>query len=245
MLTRAEWGATAPLSTQLVAIPVTRVFLHHSVTTATADVAADMRDIEAIGVQRFGRFSYSFCGHPNGTVAEGAGLTVGAHTSGYNSTSFGFCLIGNYEGDVPTDAQIAAFGQWWRDLVALGWIHPEAELIPHRHVKATACPGAQTIARFDEFVAATQGDPVSESQVNDIHFVTVGARRMANPAAPPYVDLATLVENINHHVQVVIPAAIAQAKAEILAAIAAIPASTGSGATADEVADEIAQRLAE
>jgi hypothetical protein len=164
MLTRADWGASVPTYYRMT-LPAVGVHVHHSVTLVDddgspfvhGDVIADMREIEHIGRQRFGRFPYSYCIHPSGgVIAEGAGLTIGAHTSGYNSTTFGFCLIGNYTDVDPTDEQIAAFGEWFRWMVDNGWLRADAWIEPHRARKATACPGDCTIRRWDDLIAATR-----------------------------------------------------------------------------------------
>lgn len=171
LLSRAEWGATAPLYHRMN-LPAVGVHIHHSVTLAdddhslesTADVARDMREIEAVGISRFGRFSYSYAGHPSGVIGEGAGVTIGAHTEGYNSTTFGYVLIGNYENDAPTDAQVGAFGEWWRAMVAYGLLRADAYVKPHRDRKATACPGAHTIERWSDFLAARTTVPLTPLQ---------------------------------------------------------------------------------
>ncbi len=66
----------------------------------------------------------------------------GAHAGvdEYNSQGIGICLIGNFENEPPTRAQIASV----KELVGL--LSREYgigvdEVIPHRDVKATACPG--------------------------------------------------------------------------------------------------------
>lgn len=155
ILTRDQWGATLALGWPM-RLPAVGVHVHHSVTVASGDVSADMRTIERIGAERFGRFSYSFCGHPSGVVGEGAGLTIGAHTSGWNSTTLGYCLIGNYELQLVTDAQVQAFLEWRALAVAAGWLAADHWIEPHQARKATACPGANTLARWPELT----GSPV-------------------------------------------------------------------------------------
>lgn len=172
ILTRAEWGATVPTTSFLMRLPAQGVHVHHSVTRVTGDPAADMREIEAIGRRRFGRFPYSFCLHPSGVTIEGAGLSVGAHTEGWNSTTFGVCFIGNYEHDQVTDAQVQAFGELHRWLVGNGWLVPGAWIEPHRARKATACPGARTMARWSDLIASTEDDDMPSEQyqlLRDLH----------------------------------------------------------------------------
>jgi hypothetical protein len=152
IVSRAEWGATAPLGPSM-RLPAQGLHVHHSVTTATGNPAADMRTIERIGVQRFGRISYSWCLHPRGTILEGAGLTVGAHTGGFNSTSFGVCLIGNYQIDRVTDAQVGAFQELRAHLAATRRLAPGHYVQPHRARTSTICPGANVLARWGALLA--------------------------------------------------------------------------------------------
>lgn len=190
-------------------LPAVAVHLHHSVTIVDddgdphdhGDVAASMKRIERVGQQRFGMFPYSFCSHPSGVIAEGAGLTIGAHTHGYNSTTFGFCLIGDYTHRDPTDEQIASFGAWWRHMVANGWLRADAQLIPHRARKATACPGDRTIRRWDDFIAATQGDFMAgqaEAQIADLWNMFV--RGLSEHERAAFNRGAHAILNTNHHV---------------------------------------------
>jgi hypothetical protein len=126
--------------------PIPTIFIHHSVTRPSTNPARDFRDIEAIGRARFGRFSYSWVVHPNGTAGEGAGLTVGAHTGGHNSTSLGICFIGNYEQDRPTAASLNTAADIIRYLQVAGIVPREVVIRPHRDVKSTACPGRHLVA---------------------------------------------------------------------------------------------------
>lgn len=171
---RPEWGHTAPLYGPM-RLPVGGVHVHHSVTSVTGDVTRDMRTIERAGVERFGRFSYSYCGHPSGVIGEGAGLTVGAHTAGWNSTSLGFCLIGNYDDLWVTDAQVRAFLEWRRDMVHNRFLVPNHWIEPHHARKATACPGRNTMRRWPELTASLS--------------------TLATTPAPQEDDMPTLVTN--------------------------------------------------
>lgn len=117
------------------------VWLHHSVTTVTDDPCRDMKIIEAVGIARFGRFSYSYAVHPSGVVLEGCGHLVGAHTEGRNSTSYGIVLIGNYEHVDPGAIQIASLIDTINILRYAGHVHPRPLVRPHSDVKPTACPG--------------------------------------------------------------------------------------------------------
>jgi hypothetical protein len=124
-------------------LPATQVFIHHSVTTPTSDPYADARAIEAIGLQRFGQFSYSYLVHPHdGEILEGCGLARGAHTAGQNSTSFGICWVGNYEERAPKVQQLESTRWLIAWLTRAGHLVPGVPILGHRDTGfATACPG--------------------------------------------------------------------------------------------------------
>ena len=139
-LSRSQWGATTPLG-PAVRTPVSKVFIHHTVTNPSADPARDARGLDAIGRSRFGIFSYSWVIHPDGTIIEGAGLHRGAHTGGHNSTSFGIAFIGNFENTGPTKEAMIAAANLIKFLKLGGKVTREVQILPHRSVKSTACPG--------------------------------------------------------------------------------------------------------
>lgn len=148
-------------------LPVREVWLHHSVTTPTGDPRADWRAIQRIGFSRdFADISYSFGFHPDGTVLEGRGLNVGAHTLDHNASGFGLVLIGDYRDAPPTEAQIQAVREWISMAIAAGWLEPR--LYPtggHRDVFGTECPGDAAyddLARFREPLAS---EPVQEDDM--------------------------------------------------------------------------------
>ena len=165
IITRSEWGATAPLGPPMT-LPVAELWLHHSVTPLTDDPVKDMKAIERIGVERFGRFSYSWAYHAKARVLlEGAGNTVGAHTAGHNSTSLGLVLIGNYDTLELTDEGVADL-RW-----AIAWLVSGNRLRPgtyptggHRDLKSTACPGGKAYARLGDIRAARPIPPAEDDE---------------------------------------------------------------------------------
>lgn len=156
---RGTWGCRTPQSPNPVKTPVDTLFVHHSVTKTTAVPAADMRVVDDIGAERFGRFSYSYAIHPSGTVLEGAGDRVGAHTANRNSTSYGIVFLGNYEVDPLRGAAIVAFRELRRWLVDTGRVRPGHVVTPHRAVKATACPGAHVMDNWEYLLRTTAVAP--------------------------------------------------------------------------------------
>lgn len=144
IISRSVWGARpASLPAVPMRLPATQVFIHHSVTPVTDDPYRDMRTIEAVGEERFGQFSYSYCVHPrDGEILEGCGVLRGAHTAERNSTAFGICWIGNYNERAPKIQQIEATRWLIHELTDRGQLVPGADVVGHRDVYSTACPGS-------------------------------------------------------------------------------------------------------
>lgn len=148
---RHEWGASSrSLPAPAMRLPASAVFVHHSVTAVTADPYLDMRAIEKIGIGRFNQFSYSFVIHPHdGEILEGCGTKRGAHTAGRNSSAFGICWAGNYDDRAPKTQQIDATRWLIAELGRQGHLAPGADILGHRDVMATACPGAKLYEIMD------------------------------------------------------------------------------------------------
>lgn len=145
------WGGTYANRARM-RLPAEALWIHHSVTNPTDDAFADFRVIDRIH-QNLGGIAYSYVIHPNGTIGEGQGFSIGAHTGGWNDRSFGVCFVGNYmEVDLLPEA-IQSF-RWLRDdLAASGVLGPG--IMPtggHRDApgNSTACPGNMAEAQLDQ-----------------------------------------------------------------------------------------------
>jgi hypothetical protein len=145
--------------------PSRGIWLHHSVTPATGSPVNDARRIANIGIQRFGRMSYSWVVHPDGTILEGQAGHVGAHTRNQNSTSQAIVCVGNFENDPVTDEMVRSIR------LLVGEFGPM--LGGHRDAPgaATACPGRNLWARMGELsvplVVAPVPDPEPEPDPHD------------------------------------------------------------------------------
>jgi hypothetical protein len=145
---RNEWDRDADYPRRPLRDGLNEVYIHHSVTPATDDPCRDARLVEAVLDSR-GLEGYSFLVHPSGTVLELAGFDrMGEHTSGQNDHSIGICFIGNMQVDRPTLGSLVAAAR----TINLGKLGghiaadmPVENILPHRAVKATACPGAHLL----------------------------------------------------------------------------------------------------
>src|SRR5690606_35570014 len=91
---------------------------------------------------------------------------VGAHTTGRNTTSAGICLVGNYENEEVTEAQVAAIAWLLQHGVAQGWWRLATLTGGHRNVKQTACPGAKAYAKIPYINSVATGGAVASPAPN-------------------------------------------------------------------------------
>lgn len=123
-------------------LPATAVVVHHTVTNVGPDPYRNAREVESVGAARFGQMSYSYLIDPHdGEILEGCGTRRGAHTEGRNSTVFGVAWVGNYETRAPKIQQVEATRWLIHHLTGQGHLVPGAEIVGHRDLAATACPG--------------------------------------------------------------------------------------------------------
>lgn len=126
--------------------PIKYIVLHYSATYPDQDYGvADIRKMHL--ARGFNDVGYHYVILRSGAVKKGrADTTVGAHVAGHNTGSLGICCIGGIERatgpnvgvDNRTKAQKAATVKLVHELLAK---HPGAQVVGHRDLGATQCPG--------------------------------------------------------------------------------------------------------
>lgn len=145
VIRRADWNAGAHSSPR-IRTPVSRLFLHHTVTPQWTGVDAARR-LDRIALGRgFAEISYSWLIDVDGNQIEGRGWGYqGAHTAGFNSTAHGISLVGNFQADRVPERMVQA-------LAGLVRRHGAQDRGPgritnvHRDVAPTSCPGRYGVA---------------------------------------------------------------------------------------------------
>lgn len=176
IITRAEWGARHADGFATLTGPASELWLHHSATIAPDllppydDDYAAVRTLEKIGQERFGGgISYTFAVTPVGLCFQGTSVQRrGAHTHGHNTAGRAIVLVGNYDKNPPTRAQVATVGaliahgkaqKWWTVSQLTGG-HRDAERPGY-----TECPGEQAERAIREINQAAIGWPVQPAPV--------------------------------------------------------------------------------
>jgi hypothetical protein len=91
--------------------------------------------------RNYGDIGYHFILDPAGRVWEGRPMEFeGAHVSGENGHNVGVMLLGNFQAEKPTEAQLLALGKVTGWLTAAYSIEP-ARLFGHCDLASSECPG--------------------------------------------------------------------------------------------------------
>ena len=150
--TRAQWGATFdPSGIRTISLPRALLFIHHNVMKPTKDPNADMRATEQVDIARFGLPSYKFAIHPSGVVLQGMTNHSSPDTYGHND-DISIMFMGNFEEDQPTDAAMFACRELIPKLKVQGLLTQNFQLLGHRDVFQTACPGKNLYSRLSELL---------------------------------------------------------------------------------------------
>lgn len=145
---RSEWADHAPFVSHLKpAGYFNRLTIHHSGSlvlrhTDRPSVIEDLNDVLAAHMRlRYGDIGYHFMVDYAGRVWEGRSLSrEGAHVSCENEGNIGVMLLGNFEKQKPSAAQVETLGT----VVSLLCRHFDIaarRVFGHRDIGASVCPG--------------------------------------------------------------------------------------------------------
>lgn len=177
IISRAEWGSPDPYGNLFKGtdqywkpsyVPVTQIFIHHTVFNNTSSPAAAVRAIWEFHTytRRWGDIGYNYLVDQNGNIYEGrfgGDNVVGGHAYSFNQGSMGVAVLGCFEtssgscqgSPPPSSAMIGEL------TTLLAWRSTTYEINPntthtfcgtksckklwtisgHKDVSATACPG--------------------------------------------------------------------------------------------------------
>ena len=142
-LTRTHWGAQPPTTTRPASTKLRGVVIHYAGFNVGGDPAALMRSIQRTHMEQRGWWdiAYNECVALDGTVLEGRGLLVKTGANGTNASNrdyLAICLLIGPD-QTPTTAMVEAVRQ---RIGVVQHFQPQAtEIIGHRDIKATSCPG--------------------------------------------------------------------------------------------------------
>lgn len=136
---RERWGRLTPLR-----LPVGELWVHHG--AAGRPTLATLRSYERFHVRSRGwqALGYCYAITGDGTIYEGRGLHVGAHTSGRNDRSVGVLLIGDWTRETPPGPMIRSLAELTQHLHDTGVLASPTITGGHGDAPgaSTSCPGA-------------------------------------------------------------------------------------------------------
>lgn len=148
LVTRSEWSAISPRLWRLrAAAGYDRLTVHHAgarvnVHSSKSAVIRDLNSIAAAHIdQHYGDIAYHFVIDYTGRVWEGRSLAYeGAHVLNANQRNLGVMLLGNFERQRPSIAQLEALEQTIAALRQRFTIR-QSRVYGHCDLGASACPG--------------------------------------------------------------------------------------------------------
>lgn len=150
---RASWGARPPTAklTKLKR-PVGEVIVHHGGVPSYGTGPEQMRAVQSYDIDHNGwsDIGYNFAVDRDGQIYEARGLFVGAHVIGYNTTTIGVVVFGDYRTVAVPNVVPVALGSLIGSLHVSGALADGFWVTGHSDRAATACPGGQLYLRLPE-----------------------------------------------------------------------------------------------
>lgn len=148
---RTAWALGTPVADRLLPLgAISHITIHHDALLCHAESEAGSREIlerhrryhVLDASHRWGDIGYHFIVDRRGVVWEGRSLRYqGAHVKNYNPGNVGIMLMGNFEQQRPSEAQLAGLRHTVSSL-ARAYRIPQRQVRTHREwPSATACPG--------------------------------------------------------------------------------------------------------
>lgn len=139
------------------------IVIHHTASTAKETV----EQIHNFHINNNGwaGIGYHFYIRKDGTIYRGRPEEyIGAHCENYNSVSLGICLEGNFEIEQPTEKQLQSLSELIHNLKQK---YGNVQVIGHRDLNATACPGKNLYSKLGSVIANSKDEYVKVFMSNN------------------------------------------------------------------------------
>ncbi|MCX5658654.1 MAG: N-acetylmuramoyl-L-alanine amidase [Planctomycetota bacterium] len=146
---RSKWADAGPVMTRINPMGgVSRITIHHEgwklVTFADAVTTAERIELDRRShLTRLGAgdIAYHYVIDRAGRVWQGRDIRYqGAHVAGENEHNLGIMVLGNFDIQTPTDAQLTTLNRSLAQLTRSYGISPR-RVFTHQELNPTACPG--------------------------------------------------------------------------------------------------------
>ena len=149
MKPRSWWTRSGAIKSKVnPMLGVNRITIHHEGHTPVwftdeQSTRARMEQVRSIHTRdrRWGDIGYHYVIDRGGRIIEGRSIAYqGAHVSNQNPHNVGIMLLGNFEKQSPSQAQLTALQSTLRHLMAKYRV-PVKRVYTHRELGPTVCPG--------------------------------------------------------------------------------------------------------
>lgn len=153
---RASWAKLPAVPWRMKASEkVSKLTVHHSGAGTNKHVSEERVSQQLNAVLaghvrlRYGDLGYHFVVDYTGRIWEGRALSYeGAHVAGANAENVGIMVLGNFEDQRPSRAQLAGLGELVQR-IRRHYEVPVDEIYGHRDLGASACPGGSLYPYVD------------------------------------------------------------------------------------------------
>lgn len=185
VIPRSEWGARSPDKVCGVPHEPYRMSIHHTAgpTTDGPDPAARLRQIQAYHIDSNGwcDIGYHFVVTQGGALYQGISneARTGIHVGNQNTGNVGISLIGNFQEQTVSTAQLnatAAMARWVSDTYNIALNRTNVKGHQEWPGQSTACPGNDMMAKMNTMLSTASGIPGPDPEPPPVTDVEITAR---------------------------------------------------------------------
>jgi hypothetical protein len=185
VIPRSEWGARNPDKVCGVPHEPYRMSIHHTAgpTTDGPDPAARLRQIQAYHIDSNGwcDIGYHFVVTQGGALYQGISneARTGIHVGNQNTGNIGISLIGNFQEQTVSTAQLnatAAMARWVSDTYNIALNRTNVKGHQEWPGQSTACPGNDMMAKMNTMLSTASGIPGPDPEPPPVTDVEITAR---------------------------------------------------------------------
>lgn len=140
------------------------IVIHHTASTRDMTVQ-EIHQLHLNQGENWKGIGYHFYIDKQGVIWRGRPEEMsGSHALDYNSVSIGICLSGNFEIEKPTDKQLKSLSELLQHLKQK---YGNVQIVGHRDLNATACPGKNLYSKLGSVIANSKDEYVKVFMSNN------------------------------------------------------------------------------
>lgn len=140
------------------------IVIHHTASTRDMTVQ-EIHQLHLNQGENWKGIGYHFYIDKQGVIWRGRPEEMsGSHALDYNFVSLGICLSGNFEIEKPTEKQLKSLTELLQHLKQK---YGNVQVVGHRDLNATACPGKNLYSKLGSVIANSKDEYVKVFMTNN------------------------------------------------------------------------------